>query len=400
MRRLAWFGLGSGVLAIAGFVASGCVGDSVISTPANDAATNADAATEAAPPTCDKPTTVCGDKCVTTATDGKNCGTCGHDCGGGMCTDGICQPMAIRQNLDPNLTLAVNGEGVYFASSMDPQFRIQKCPLDGCTQAPATFGAMINTIDALEATTGTVIFLSSNQSTKQRPSLYYCTNAGCPVAATVISGQQIDTDGLGSLYDLVVYGDDLYWGHQNAKAWKHSACDSATCAGPDIQQTNVPFPAAALHASDASGSYYIDGLAIKRCPVAGACTPTETAIPISVNMLRPGGGKMLLLHTGVTPNLDGTISACATPDCLGGPLPVITKLAFPTTMVATATDVVWYADDLKKLQTCTIATCVPRDLVGNLGTVGFTQLHAFGKFAYWVQQGAAAGSASVWRIAL
>jgi hypothetical protein len=39
----------------------------------------------------------CGGACVNTNTDGKNCGACGHDCSGGECLGGICQPVVVTK---------------------------------------------------------------------------------------------------------------------------------------------------------------------------------------------------------------------------------------------------------------------------------------------------------------
>src|SRR3954471_5767401 len=44
---------------------------------------------------------------INTQFDGKNCGTVGHDCLGGQCQAGMCQPVLIAQYLGEPLSLAV-----------------------------------------------------------------------------------------------------------------------------------------------------------------------------------------------------------------------------------------------------------------------------------------------------
>src|SRR4051812_2774556 len=38
---------------------------------------------------------MCGGACVDTATDGENCGACGHDCQGGACLKSFCHPVQV-----------------------------------------------------------------------------------------------------------------------------------------------------------------------------------------------------------------------------------------------------------------------------------------------------------------
>jgi hypothetical protein len=44
---------------------------------------------------CDAPLTACGNACVDSKSDPKNCGKCGHDCFGGGCDLAICQPVTL-----------------------------------------------------------------------------------------------------------------------------------------------------------------------------------------------------------------------------------------------------------------------------------------------------------------
>jgi hypothetical protein len=48
-----------------------------------------------------------GGQIINTQTDGKNCGIVGHDCLGGMCTAGQCQPVLIAQYLGEPLSMAI-----------------------------------------------------------------------------------------------------------------------------------------------------------------------------------------------------------------------------------------------------------------------------------------------------
>jgi hypothetical protein len=56
----------------------------------------------------------CGDACVALPTDGHNCGACGHDCLGGACLSGVCQPVDIATKQGRLFMIQVDGTSVYW----------------------------------------------------------------------------------------------------------------------------------------------------------------------------------------------------------------------------------------------------------------------------------------------
>src|SRR5271170_4179987 len=44
---------------------------------------------------CASPETACAGSCVDTRSDTTSCGSCGHDCQGGTCVEGSCQPVTV-----------------------------------------------------------------------------------------------------------------------------------------------------------------------------------------------------------------------------------------------------------------------------------------------------------------
>jgi hypothetical protein len=59
-----------------------------------------------------------GGACGDTTSDGKNCGRCGHDCLGGMCMSGVCQPISLASSITP-FAIAVDSTSVYWTSFLD-----------------------------------------------------------------------------------------------------------------------------------------------------------------------------------------------------------------------------------------------------------------------------------------
>ncbi|MGZ3428311.1 MAG: hypothetical protein ACXVCV_16775, partial [Polyangia bacterium] len=65
------------------------------------------------------------------ASDPHNCGTCGHDCLGGACSGGHCQPMVVASLQDPPYGVAVDANNVYFSRTSGLQRGVTRQPLAG-----------------------------------------------------------------------------------------------------------------------------------------------------------------------------------------------------------------------------------------------------------------------------
>lgn len=55
----------------------------------------------------------CGDVCTSLATDAAHCGSCGHDCQGGECVAGRCQPVVLAAGLSSPSSLALSDTDLY-----------------------------------------------------------------------------------------------------------------------------------------------------------------------------------------------------------------------------------------------------------------------------------------------
>lgn len=66
---------------------------------------------------CPEAQQVCHSQCVDLSTAPADCGACGHDCGGGDCQSGRCQPVVLASNIVQAHGLVVDGDFVYFGTS-------------------------------------------------------------------------------------------------------------------------------------------------------------------------------------------------------------------------------------------------------------------------------------------
>jgi hypothetical protein len=64
---------------------------------------------------CAPPFDICQGACVDTKNDSANCGACGHDCLGGGCLGGACQPITLEKNLPSSpRAITANGKNIYW----------------------------------------------------------------------------------------------------------------------------------------------------------------------------------------------------------------------------------------------------------------------------------------------
>jgi hypothetical protein len=68
-------------------------------------------------PACTTGKTCCGNGCADLTSDPKNCGVCGHDCLGGACSAGKCQPFPLASNRTGPLDLALDANNVYWTEN-------------------------------------------------------------------------------------------------------------------------------------------------------------------------------------------------------------------------------------------------------------------------------------------
>jgi hypothetical protein len=93
---------------------------------------------------CPSPKSICDQACIDTSSDAKNCGTCKHDCLGGTCSSGKCQPVAVASSLGSNVRLmGIDSQSLYYAMpSATASFAYQvgktpgSQPVLGCEAVP------------------------------------------------------------------------------------------------------------------------------------------------------------------------------------------------------------------------------------------------------------------------
>lgn len=364
-------------------VVSACVGDApIVSGSGPDASLassdvendggSADASSardaDAVPVTCQDFETACSGSCVDPTSSKTNCGSCGHDCGGGACVDSVCQPFVVRDALD-HPVFDIDDGNVYFSSGN----KLLSCPLGGCAGAsPRQIGSVAYDIQkapngALRVGGGNVIFVSSSPDQGQ-DYLYQCaTSTGCttPPAHIGSSGNQAFGDA------FVVHGSDVYWTIN--RLLDHASCaPSGACTSPEGLYPSVS-PITGVVAADDAGVYFTeksDSGIILRCPTSGSgCAPTPIGTAAkSVTQLAAQGQKVWILSSGGDGYVDGSIRTCPMNDPTCSGTLFADRLPFPTEFAVDANAVTWINRDgyggKPEIVTCPIGGCAggPRTL--------------------------------------
>lgn len=342
--------------------------------------------------TCEAPQTPCGTSCADLDSDPANCGACGHDCGGGECVAGACQPVRVAGNLDRPYSLAVSPESgqVFWLTPT----QVSRCPLTGC-QSPARLAEFeehvpVKKLDNIVATEQDVFWLGD------RPPawLMQCPAAGCTFEVPdAQDGYELD-----SPRSLVREGDLLVVGERFSirVCQAQGGCTLASCVGADsiqsvaIDDTSVFW----MESTDPGGLY--------SCPRQGSGTPLR---------LTADRGLIVRLHEGslyVAKSTGDAIYRCSRDGCGGQGADVVTGEVGINSLVVNARGLFWTTLGSATEATGAVKTC-PLDGCGSqgprvlaTGQAQPTDLHVIGDDVLWVDQGltGTAQSGAIMRVRL
>jgi hypothetical protein len=282
--------------------------------------------------------------CSNTATDGLNCGSCGHSCLGGDCAGGICQPFLLGTIPDPNdypgMTM-VSGGKVYVFTENGPGFPDNAYQFDA--NVPST---------PLEYAThnGTVACAMNGQLfwIEYQPSLaiFSCTFSSCAATRTSIVSVP-DTDSLDLIPGCDAASNEIVWvTATSGSIYRSIHRASATGANARVV-TKVPFwPDGTIwsyasiglttdqtdrlfftnHNSDGTGPgslYYVSTKTLNATPVLVATVPDGLAGGVFQDVL--SNGSVALFSAFASPSTANVVAAPLPNGVLSGSPPVFTS---------------------------------------------------------------------------
>ena len=224
--------------------------------------------------------------------DPANCESCGHDCLGGGCAGGVCQPVTLASGLRGLGNIVVDGDDVFFAT--DEAKRTGKVPKAGgavvdLSTSNNTFVLAVNDTDLFFGGAGTnlrrtprgggaidiLADVDLGEVVAVPEAQFYCDYANARVGAGGFFRRTIDgkvtkiLDGLSGCETIAVQGDWVYFGEsKNTDGAQPKIRRAPRAGGPP---TVLREGSARRIAVDGTHLYFVNYYAseIRRIPLAG-----------------------------------------------------------------------------------------------------------------------------------
>lgn len=334
---------------------------------------------------CVAPLAACGGdgKCTTsTDTDPKHCGACNHDCAGGSCVGGMCQPVALQANVDAPAAIAVNSTAVFWLQAQ----ATRKCPKSGCGGSPTMLsqatevGTMLGPRQIVADEDNVYWLARTDGGPIAQVYIWKCATAGCSLSPTqhgsyaaggALVGNathlfRYDPSGSFYKYPKASTTPEYLTGLYLAESYGF-AVDATTLAftntDESIQGNGGVYTAAitanaptkimdlGVHVTMTGGVVYASRnlnpsqSTIHRCPVAGGCGGTGTPLLTSpdgviTDVVADASGIYWTVR-GTPGSATGAVRRCAVPDCAGGPKDLAKDQAGPVALALDGEFVYW-----------------------------------------------------------
>ncbi len=316
------------------------------------------------------------------ATDPLNCGRCGHDCLGGTCQAGACQPVALALVSGGRGAVAVDDVNVYFPTPA-PTSGVAACAKTGCNNMPTTIITDPGTVSSPGlsiATDGTNVYWANSTDVMQcavggcnGQALHLATNQSFPHAVVVdstnvywltlgsVSGGNVVKCAIGGAGGPTTVATDalvpegvavdattIYWTDDDtAGVGQVQTCPLSGCMGaPSVLASNQTFPATIT--LDANNVYWLNvagSPAVVRC-AKGGCGNAPT--PLATSLTQPGGlvvdpNSLFVSVASGAGNQMGQILVCPVGGC-NNTYSVLAHDASRTTAIAADVTAIYWID--------------------------------------------------------
>ena len=257
---------------------------------------------------CDPKLDACGGSCVDLDADAKHCGACGHDCLGGQCTLGVCQPIEIAKSQGRVLIVAVDDQFIYWAGDAAV---VGKKSIDNSGQSTVLVPASAGEPAYYGAIVGQTFYWANDWRDN---GVRGCLLPSCAGGPSLLIPGTAPPDGL--VYSAHVA--TLYWS-QGASLW-HQVLPS----GPVEQFIPTTFAPTTL-ASDDSFVYWVEhdstaqSAEVRKVPLEGGTSSSLVTGLKNVEDMTPYGKSLFVLIAPITGG--ASIGSIALPNGIGSASP-------------------------------------------------------------------------------
>lgn len=289
------------------------------------------------------PIASCDGGAAHTAIDPKNCGRCHHDCLGGVCSGGVCMPIALATKQSQVSGLATNGIEVFWSDGVE----VKKCAVGGCMDTPTSVA--IGNNPSSVAVDATNVYWSTHNA------IMTCTTSNCSNPTIAAS----DPNGPGA---IALDSTNVYWANGTGNVM--SCPTSGGCSSDGgIAPTTLASGQGVIRgiAVDSTNVYWASDTGdVRSCATAG-CGGTPTTL--ASNQLGVRGIAVDAANVYWTIfTMPGQVMKCARAGCGGNPTTLASGQYYPRRIASDGTTVFWtnygppvyYAGEVRE---CTAAGC-------------------------------------------
>jgi hypothetical protein len=312
--------------------------------------------------------------------DPHNCGGTGHDCLGGACLDGVCQPVTLISGLHAPQAIVITADRVYF----DDGDSVVTCLKTGCGPNGKDKQVIVTSAFGVSSLAVGEPHLYFGLDVSPTGSVLRCQLPTCD------SGTESLAEGLDQPASIAVDDTSFYVVYGVPGAGTVMSCPLAGCGLSNMAAkkyaTNLDQPVRV--ATTATDVYWITSDShLQRCPITG-CTgaPEDLALNANPAALTLAGN---VLYYGDT---NGGVIGCTLPSC--GPVLLANASAPPASIAVDKTHAYWSEPGVNDsphgvIYRVPLAGGVPKTMATDLAAPTVLAIDA--EAIYWINTGTTLG---------